>query len=138
MPNSSHVAAAARAGWGCVLLLTPESVLRIGGRPVPGPVLTRLARLLGARQLVQAAVLAGWPGAPVARGGAVVDVLHAATDLWYAVASPRHRPAALLDATIATALAVAGVAATRPRYARGTGLVRRRGSAGCGRTEMGS
>ncbi|GAA4608942.1 hypothetical protein BJY16_007088 [Actinoplanes octamycinicus] len=115
MPNSSYVATAARAGWGCVLLLAPEFVLRIGGRPAPGPLLTGLARALGARHLVQAAVLTAWPSRAVAGGGAAVDVLHATTDLWYAATSPRHRPAALLDAAIGAALATAGAAEARRR-----------------------
>ncbi|WIM93329.1 hypothetical protein ACTOB_005306 [Actinoplanes oblitus] len=108
MPNLTHIAAAARAGWGCALLLAPETLLRLGGRPAPAPALTALARVLGARQIVQAAVLTAWPAGAVARCGAAVDVLHATSDLGYAAASPRHRPVVLLDAAIGAGLAAAG------------------------------
>ena len=98
----------ARAGWGCALLLAPERVLRLGGRPAPPPALVTAARILGARQVLQALVTARWPTGSVARASAVVDCLHAATDLGYAAVTARQRPIALLDAAIAAGLAAHG------------------------------
>ncbi|MBL7258084.1 hypothetical protein [Paractinoplanes lichenicola] len=97
----------ARAGWGAALLLAPEPLLRqAAGSPVPAAAMT-VARVLGTRQLVQAVVTTAAPGPRVARLSAALDVLHAATGVALAVASPRWRTIALTDAAFATALAVA-------------------------------
>lgn len=99
-----------RLGWGLVLLTAPDRVGRALGAP-PGPATRRLARVLGARHVVQAAVeLATWPRWSVA--GAAVDGAHAATGL-VAGADPRWRRPALLDAAVAAGLAGAGLAGHR-------------------------
>jgi short-subunit dehydrogenase len=101
-------AAVARAGWASVLLLAPERVLRIGGRPSPPAAAVAVARVLGARQLAQAVAVAARPSGPVAGAGAVVDAIHAGTDVGLAATSARWRRIALIDATVAAALAAAG------------------------------
>lgn len=100
-------ATALRFGWGCALLLVPEVVLRLGGRPPAPPVAVALARVLGARQLVQAVVITRRPARSTALISAAVDGLHASTELGLAACSRRWRPIALLDAAIATGLAAA-------------------------------
>jgi hypothetical protein len=66
-----------------------------------------VARLLGLRHLLQAAVLNAHPQlAPV---GSVVDFLHAVTDVGAAAADPQVRTPALLDAAIATGLCLSGL-----------------------------
>jgi hypothetical protein len=100
--------AVARVGWAGVLLLVPERVLRMGGGPpVPAGAVV-VARVLGARELLQAALTAVAPTGSVAGLGAVVDALHASTSVGLAAVSPRWRPIALTDAAIAGGLAVAG------------------------------
>jgi hypothetical protein len=100
--------AVARAGWACVLLFVPEKVLRIGGRPPIPAAATAVARVLGARQLVQAAVTAVAPTGSIAGLGALVDGLHAGTTVGAAALSPRWRRTALTDAVIAAGFAASG------------------------------
>ena len=100
--------AVARAGWACVLLLVPDKVLRIGGRPPIPAAAIAIARVLGARQLIQAAVTAVAPTGPVAGLGALVDALHAGTNVGIAALSPRWRRTALTDAAIAAGFAASG------------------------------
>lgn len=100
--------AVARAGWGCVLLLVPDRVLGAGGRrPIPAAAIA-VARVLGARQLVQSAVTAAVPTGSVAGLGALVDALHAGTNVGLAALSPRWRRTALTDAVIAAGFAAFG------------------------------
>ena len=100
--------AVARAGWACVLLLAPDRVLQIGGRPpIPAPAVA-VARVLGARQLVQSAVTAVGPTGSVAGLGALIDALHAGTNVGIAAMSPRWRRTAVTDALIAAGFAVSG------------------------------
>lgn len=110
--NPLRAAAVLRAGWGGALLLMPETLLRIGGRPVPPSSAVVLARVLGARQIVQAVVTAARPSPRVAALSCAVDATHALTDLWLAAASPRWRHVAI-DAVIAAGLSAAGAAARR-------------------------
>ena len=105
--------AAVRAGWACVLLLATDRLLRIGGRPPAPPAAVALARILGTRQLVQAAVTAGKSTASVAGVSTAVDAVHAGTDLGLAAASRRWRRVALIDAVIAAGLAASGWRARR-------------------------
>jgi NAD(P)-dependent dehydrogenase (short-subunit alcohol dehydrogenase family) len=104
----TSAAVVARAGWASVLLFAPERVLRIGGRPSAPPAAVAVARVLGARQLTQAIVTATRPSGPVAGTGAAVDAIHAGTDVVLAAISARWRRIALIDATIAAALAASG------------------------------
>lgn len=66
-------------------------------------------RVLGARQGLQAAIMAADPTARALRLGAATDAAHAASMAILAVTSRRWRRAGLLDALAATTLAVAGL-----------------------------
>lgn len=68
-----------------------------------------VARVLGARQVVQAVLTAAMPTRAVRHLGVGVDALHAASMLALAMADSRRRRMALLDALLASTLAVAGV-----------------------------
>ncbi len=103
-----RASAVTRAGWGFALLVVPERVLAISG---PGPVPTHalvLARVLGARQLLQSAATVVAPTRPVAAVGAAVDLLHAGTDVALAAVSPRWRRIAVVDALLGAALIAVG------------------------------
>nr|WP_296067514.1 hypothetical protein [uncultured Actinoplanes sp.] len=106
-PACLDVGLVARAGWACVLMLAPDRVLRIGGRPPAPDLAVAVARVLATRHLVQAVVTAVRPSRPVLGAGAVVDAIHASTDLGLAAASGRWRRIALIDAAVAAGLAVA-------------------------------
>ncbi|MFB9358473.1 hypothetical protein [Actinoplanes nipponensis] len=100
--------AAVRAGWAAALLLVPHRLLRAAGpAPVPAAAVA-VARVLGARHLLQAAAGAWAPAGPVTRLGAVVDILHTGSCVAFAAVSPRWRRAALLDALVEAGFAVAG------------------------------
>jgi hypothetical protein len=116
--------AAARAGWACVLLAVPERVAAIGTTPPIPPSAVAVLRVLGARQLVQAAATAAVPTGAVARLSAAVDALHAGTGVGLALASPRWRRTAVLDAAVATAFAAVGWSCRRPAVS-GAGQRRR-------------
>jgi hypothetical protein len=90
------------------------------GRPVGSRALA-VARVLGARQLLQAALTRGpAPSAAWLRMGAAVDAAHAASMIGLAAADRTLRRATLADAAAATAFASGGLAAARraPRTAR--------------------
>jgi hypothetical protein len=94
----------ALAGWGAALAARPAATARaVSGGPVPPPA---VIRVLGARQLVQSAVLLLRPSRPLTVGAAVVDGLHAATMVAAALIWPRYRRPALTSAAVATASAV--------------------------------
>jgi len=97
-----------RAGWGLALLLAPSQVLRaLEGR---GNRRTRtVTRLLGARQLSQAAWSGLRPSRSVLVGGAVIDLVHAGTAMVLGVVDDRWRHVALSDAGIALAWGLAGL-----------------------------
>jgi hypothetical protein len=116
--------AAARAGWAGVLLLGADRVMAMGGRPPIPAAAIAVARVLGARQLVQAALTAVAPTGSVAGLGALVDGLHAGTNLGLAALSPRWRRLALTDAVIAAGFAVSGWSCRR-RTARDVAGYRR-------------
>ncbi len=65
----------------------------------------RVVRLLGARDLLQAAVTAIHPSPTVLLGGGGVDLLHGASMVWLAMVAPERRRAALASATVAGILA---------------------------------
>lgn len=108
-------AAVIRAVWGGVLLGAPGAVLAVTIRSDPaflGPARVVL-RVLGARQIGQAAVEARWPRPRVLALAAVVDGLHASSGLALAALDPKWRRPALLDAAVAL-----GFALTTARHAR--------------------
>jgi hypothetical protein len=95
-----------RAAWGAALLTS--SVVR--SRPSAA---TRIAGVLGARHLVQAAVTLRSPESAPARWAWLADVAHCATALAAARVSRRWRVPALTNA--ATAAAWAGLSAWSSR-----------------------
>lgn len=105
---------AARASYGVALVLAPGPVIRLATGRFPGRRARRVARVLGARHLIQAAVssLAPLPG--VLAAGAAVDAVHAASMVALAAADRGSRRAALTDALTESFLAVAGISAAVP------------------------
>ncbi len=104
-----------RAGYGGALLVAPGPVIRwCTGRPA-GPRTCAVARLLGARHLLQAAVTTGTGASAESLGiGAAVDIMHAASMAGLAMADRRVRRATLTDALIETAFAVLSLSAALP------------------------
>lgn len=98
-----------RAALGTAYLAVPQWIpgLLLGVRLDPRARL--VVRILGARQLLQAAVLRiAAPSRLALRLGSVVDALHAASMLSLAAFDDRRRRAALGDAAVASSLAAAG------------------------------
>jgi hypothetical protein len=96
----ARTSALTRMIWGVTLLVAPRRVLRLlGGRE------TRLAqavlRVLGTRQVLQAAVTAVRPSRVVLLGGVGLDGLHALTGLGLAVVDPSQARIGVTDAGIA-------------------------------------
>ncbi len=97
-----------RAGWGLALLVAPRPVLtRVHHVRVDRAALV-VARILGARQLAQALLSGVRPGPEVLAMGVWVDGAHAATAVALAAADRSRARAALTDAAVATAWALAG------------------------------
>jgi hypothetical protein len=108
----------ARAGYGVALIGVPGLLIGLTGQK-PGPRACAVARVLGARHLIQAGVTAasqlGDPGGSVVLGGgAAVDFLHASSMVALGVADGRVRRAALTDACVETALAAIGAWTATP------------------------
>jgi hypothetical protein len=104
---------AVRAVYGAALLLAPAGVLSwLAGSPLDPPAVW-VARALGARQLIQATVLARHRASGWRLAGAAVDGAHAASMLGLARCSarPLHRRLAARNARAAGWLAVAECAA---------------------------
>jgi hypothetical protein len=111
-----------RTAYAALLLICPSLVARRSARTSPDRRTRRVMRLLGVRHLVQA-ILESRHASPVVMAiGAGVDVLHAASMVIFASTDRRHRRLALIDAGVASSLALAGawsaVALTRPVAAR--------------------
>lgn len=110
-----RVLEALRAGYGACQLGAPELIaqkmlgVRLDGRA------RAVVRVLGARQLLQAAVLSaganGAYGPLLHRLGAVVDFLHSASMVALAASDERRREAAAADAVVAALFATAELAA---------------------------
>jgi hypothetical protein len=104
-----------RAGYGGTLLLLPGPVLRLCGGRTPDRRSRNVARVLGVRHLIQAAVTAGiGPSAELLGLGAAVDITHAASMAGLALADRRVRRVTLTDALIETAFAAAGLSSAVP------------------------
>ncbi|MEV0393568.1 hypothetical protein [Polymorphospora rubra] len=106
-----------RVGWGGTLLLAPRAVLRRFGRSSGLAVAT--LRILGARHLVQAAVLARHPVPAVFGLGAGVDGVHALTTAALAAVDRPQRRIALGDGAIAVALMTLDLWTARAPAAKG-------------------
>lgn len=107
LPGGLHWLTVARAAIAGALLIAPEPPLAALKRSEPDRARLRFARILGARQGIEAALLWRYPTPAAVRTGAVVDGIHAVTALGIAaVVSPRRL--ALLNCLSATGFALAG------------------------------
>jgi len=107
-----------RASYGVALVLAPGPAILLATGRLPGHRARRVARLLGARHLVQAALNAAVPFPAVFTAGAAVDAVHAASMLMLAAVDRSVHKAALTDALIEGLFAGAGFftpPGTRPR-----------------------
>jgi hypothetical protein len=109
---------AARSGYGWLLASVPRQMIQGGTPRPPGPRAATMARVLGARHLLQAmatawAEAAGLPPVPVLLAGAAVDVTHAASMLGLAVINRPLRHAALADTVLEAAFGAFGIMAAR-------------------------
>ncbi|MGH3601364.1 MAG: hypothetical protein ACRDQH_14010, partial [Pseudonocardiaceae bacterium] len=77
--------AALRVGYGAVLLAAPDRVIRLYTGHRADPLARAVARLLGARHLVQGILTGGSPNAVVLALGMEVDLAHVASMLGLAV-----------------------------------------------------
>lgn len=96
-----------RTGWGAALLLAPHQVLTRLHVHVDATAIT-VTRILGARQLAQAALSGINPSPEVLAMGIWVDSAHAATAISLAALDPTRARAALTDTTVAALWAGAG------------------------------
>lgn len=112
---------ALRAAYGAGLLLLPASALRALARAPVDHDAVLVARVLGARQLVQAGVLARVPRPRWWAAGAVVDALHAASMIALSRlgTGSAHRRLAAGDARSAALLAAGGLVGVPLRAAPG-------------------
>ncbi|HWG62863.1 MAG TPA: hypothetical protein VG253_14275 [Streptosporangiaceae bacterium] len=135
---------AVRSGYGLALLCAPGAMIRaarvVSGARGPvrgpagaqqaaghsagpagpaGPAACRVARVLGARHIAQAAALCAGPARPARlAAGAAVDATHAASMITLALAERRVRRQVLADTAVELAFALAGsvvAAAARAR-----------------------
>jgi hypothetical protein len=98
---------------GSLLLAAPRPVLdRLSDRPV-GVGERRAARLLGARHLVEGAIVARHPGRRWLLAAAAVDATHALSMIAIAAIRPEHRRLATASALAATATATGGLLAAQ-------------------------
>ena len=110
--------AGVRAAYGAVQLLRPaHSAEQLLGGPLdPGAVAA--VRVLGARQLAQAAVSVAAPSARLLALGASVDGAHALSMAVLALADRSRRRPAMVSGLIASAFAVGGATAARRAASR--------------------
>lgn len=105
--------AGARAGYGAVQLLRPAcSAEQLLGGPLD-PAGLAAVRVLGTRQLAQAAVGVAAPSARLLALGACADAAHALSMAVLALSDRRRRRPALVSGLIAVAFTAAGAAAAR-------------------------
>jgi len=110
-----------RASYGVALVLAPGlMILLVTGR-MPGRRARRVACLLGARHLLQAALTAVAPLPGVFTAGAAVDALHATSMLLLAAVDRSAQPAALTDALCEGLFAGAGFVTPPGRRPRALG-----------------
>jgi hypothetical protein len=112
--GSRTLVLAARVLYGCALIAAPRVAL--GGSAAADDAAARVfARLLGARNLLEAALLARHPSPRTYRIGASIDALHAASMIPLAVLDRRRRGPATASglAGASFALAAAGAGSAR-------------------------
>lgn len=93
--------AVARIIYGGALLGCTTQTLQLLHAPRDDRWAVTVARVLGVRHLLQAAITLAAPTRKVVLAGAIADFLHGASDVAAAVAEPRWRPAATADAVVA-------------------------------------
>jgi len=99
----------ARALYGGALLAVPRVALRIvAGAGQEDRRAVAVARLLGARHVLQAGVSAAWPTPAVLAAGGGADRAHAASGLGLALLDRRRARPALVDASLAASWSVLG------------------------------
>jgi hypothetical protein len=98
-----------RASYGVALVVAPGASIRLATGRSPGRRTRRVAQVLGARHLVQAALSALAPQPSVFAAAAAVDALHAASMLLLAVADRGARRVALTDALAEVLFAAIGL-----------------------------
>lgn len=96
-----------RALLGAIYLTEPQWIPGLLGVAVDSRA-RLVVRILGARQLLQAALMAAMPSPPTWLLAGAVDALHAGSMLGLAALDARWRRAALTDAAAAIALAGGG------------------------------
>lgn len=111
--RSAMAVIGARALVGAALLTRPLPLLgAAAGNQSAGGNVAMYARVLGARHLIEAAILWRWTSPPVVRTGAAVDAIHAASAL--ALVKTRHHPRlAALNAASASTFALLGATLAR-------------------------
>lgn len=98
--------------WAISILLVPRKLFRLIGN-TPDSTSVAIARILGARQLAQAAVeVTMWPR--WRRLGIAVDVAHAGSAVAFARFDIRWRRIWLIDSVVATAFAFSAVRFSEP------------------------
>jgi hypothetical protein len=102
--NTRSLPAAIGAGWGIALLVAPERVVRLTAGRQSSPFERGVARLLGARHLVEVSYLMA-ASHPARRPVVLVECLHAASMVGLAAVSDRYRRPAIFSASVALALA---------------------------------
>lgn len=102
-----------RSVYGALLLVMPAPALANLARTQIDRRATIVARVLGARELLQAELVRRHPGRAAQLASAGVDGLHAATMFALAAADREQRALALHNGATAGALALASVAAAR-------------------------
>jgi len=113
-----------RAGYGMLLLLAPDRMVQLYAGHRADRAARAVARILGARHVVQAGLTLGSRDPAVLAVGAEVDLVHAATALGLATLDARRRRGGLVDAAAASLFAVAGATlADRAPPARPVGVV---------------
>ncbi|MET3809637.1 hypothetical protein ABIB14_000730 [Arthrobacter sp. UYEF3] len=106
---------AARASYGLCQLAYPTLLFRLAVGHQPEPHVRVVIRILGARHLLQAAIIGAAPTSRALHlGGGMVDSLHSASMVALAVADRRRRRVAALDAMIAGLFAGMEFARARP------------------------
>lgn len=112
-PVPTRLFAAARGGYGLLLLLCPDPVVAVYSGHRADARARRVARLLGARHLTQALASSGAPGPAVLALGAEADLLHALSAAGLGLLDKRRRRAGVVDALVASTFATVSVVLAR-------------------------
>ena len=102
-----------RMAFGIALLAAPDPILRLASQKPATARVRVAARILGARELIQAVVTGVQPDAACLAVGAETDLVHAATMLALATVDSRTRRVALSSAMTAGMFAAVGAAHAR-------------------------